>query len=132
MPRRRSSPLSPPLRTPRGPGLNMTKGVTTLSGGIYSLHMLVLWICVVIGIFVFGWMIVSLVKFRKSQGAVPDTKMLHSTKAEIIWTVIPVVILVGMAVPAAKSLIEIEDDTNSEITIKVTAYQWKWAVRIYR
>ncbi len=110
----------------------MTKGVTTLSGGIYSLHMLVLWICVVIGIFVFGWMIVSLVKFRKSQGAVPDTKMLHSTKAEIIWTVIPVVILVGMAVPAAKSLIEIEDDTNSEITIKVTAYQWKWAVRIYR
>ncbi len=104
----------------------MTKGVTTLSGGIYSLHMLVLWVCVVIGIFVFGWMIVSLVKYRKSQGAVPDTKMLHSTKAEIIWTVIPVAILVAMAVPAAKSLIEIEDDTNSEVTIKVTAYQWKW------
>jgi cytochrome c oxidase subunit 2 len=107
-------------------GLNMTKGVTTLSGEIHWLHMLVLWICVVIGIFVFGWMIVSLVKFRKSQGAVPDTQLLHSTKAEIIWTIIPVVILVGMAVPAAKGLIQIEDDRGAQLTIKVTGYQWKW------
>jgi cytochrome c oxidase subunit 2 len=107
-------------------GLNMPRGVTTLSGEIYWLHMLVLWICVVIGIFVFGWMIYSLVKFRKSQGAVPDTTLVHSTKAEILWTVIPVVILVGMAVPAAKRLIQIEDSTNSELTIKVTGYQWKW------
>jgi cytochrome c oxidase subunit 2 len=107
-------------------GLNMPKGVTTLSGEIYWLHMLVLWICVVIGIFVFGWMIYSLVRFRKSQGAVPDTTLVHSTKAEILWTAIPVIILVGMAIPAAKSLIRIEDSTNSELTIKVTAYQWKW------
>jgi len=107
-------------------GLNMPTGVTTLSGEIHWLHMLILWICVVIGIFVFGWMITSLVKFRKSQGAVPDTKMVHSTKAEIIWTVIPVVILVGMAVPAAKRLIQIEDGTNTDLTIKVTGYQWKW------
>jgi cytochrome c oxidase subunit II len=107
-------------------GLNMPKGVTTLSGEIYWLHMLVLWICVVIGIFVFGWMIYSLVKFRKSQGAVPDTTLVHSTKAEILWTAIPVVILVAMAVPAAKRLIQIEDSTNSELTIKVTGYQWKW------
>ena len=107
-------------------GLNMPVGVTTLSGEIHWLHMLILWICVVIGIFVFGWMIVSLVKFRKSQGAVPDTQMLHSTKAEIIWTVIPVLILVGMAVPAAKRLIQIEDDRNTQLTIKVTGYQWKW------
>jgi len=107
-------------------GLNMPKGVTTLSGEIHSLHMLIFLICVVIGIFVFGWMIVSLVKFRKSQGAVPDTQMVHSTKAEIIWTVVPVVILVGMAVPAAKRLIQIEDASNTELTIKVTGYQWKW------
>jgi cytochrome c oxidase subunit 2 len=107
-------------------GLNMPKGVTTLSGEIYWLHMLILWICVLIGIFVFGWMIVSLVKFRKSQGAVPDTKMVHSTKAEILWTIIPVFILVGMAVPAARRLIQIEDSSKSELTIKVTAYQWKW------
>jgi cytochrome c oxidase subunit II len=107
-------------------GLNMPVGVTTLSGEIHWLHMLILWICVVIGIFVFGWMIVSLVKFRKSQGAVPDTQMVHSTKAEIIWTVVPVIILVGMAVPAAKRLIQIEDDRGAQITIKVTGYQWKW------
>jgi cytochrome c oxidase subunit 2 len=107
-------------------GLNMPVGVTTLSGEIHWLHMLILWVCVVIGIFVFGWMIFSLVKFRKSQGAVPDTQLLHSTKAEIIWTIIPVVILVAMAVPAAKRLIQIEDDRGAQITIKVTGYQWKW------
>jgi cytochrome c oxidase subunit II len=107
-------------------GLNTPRGVTTLSGEIYWLHMLIYWICVVIGIAVFGVMIYSLVKFRKSQGAVPDTKMVHSTKAEIIWTIIPVVILVGMAVPAARTLIEIEDASNTDITIKVTGYQWKW------
>ncbi|MET0291325.1 MAG: cytochrome c oxidase subunit II [Steroidobacteraceae bacterium] len=107
-------------------GLNMTRGVTTLSGHIYSLHMTIFWWCVAIGIFVFGWMIVSMVKFRKSQGAVPDTKMVHNTKAEIIWTVIPVLILVVMAVPAARTLVQIEDTSGSTVNIKVTAYQWKW------
>jgi cytochrome c oxidase subunit 2 len=106
--------------------LNMTRGVTTLSGEIYSLHMTIMWWCVAIGIFVFGWMIVSLVKFRKSQGAVPDTKMVHSTMAEIIWTIVPVVILIVMAVPAARTLIKLEDASNTELTIRVTAYQWKW------
>ena len=107
-------------------GLNMTTGVTTLSGEIQSLHMLIFWVCVVIGIAVFGVMIFSLVKFRKSQGAVPDTQLLHSTKAEIIWTAIPVVILVVMAVPAARTLIRLEDASNTWLTIKVTGYQWKW------
>jgi cytochrome c oxidase subunit 2 len=107
-------------------GLNMPQGVTTLSGEIYSLHMRVFWWCVAIGIFVFGWMIVSLVKFRRSQGAVANTSLVHSTKAEIIWTIIPVVILVIMAVPAARTLIKIEDASNTQLTIKVTGYQWKW------
>lgn len=107
-------------------GLNMTTGVTTLSGEIYWLHMLIYWICIIIGAGVFGAMIYSLIKFRKSQGAVPDTKMVHSTKAEIIWTILPVIILVGMAVPAAKRLIQIEDGSSTDISIKVTAYQWKW------
>src|SRR4029077_4521872 len=98
--------------------LNMTKRVTTLSGEIYSLHMTIMWWCVAIGIFVFGWMILSLVKFRKSQGAVPDTKMVHSTMAEIIWTIVPVVILIVMAVPAARTLIKLEDASNTELTIK--------------
>jgi cytochrome c oxidase subunit 2 len=107
-------------------GLNMPTGVTTLSGEIYDLHMLIYVICIVIGFFVFGAMIYSLVKFRKSQGAVADTKMVHSTKAEILWTIIPVLILVGMAVPATKALIAIEDASNTDVSIKVTAYQWKW------
>ncbi len=107
-------------------GLNMPVGVTELSKQIYSLHMTIFWWCVAIGVFVFGWMIWSLVAFRKSQGAQPDTSMTHSTKAEIIWTVIPVVILVIMAVPAARTLIAIEDTRNTELTVKVTGYQWKW------
>src|SRR5690606_8813329 len=106
--------------------LNMPKGVTTLSDDIYGLHMLILGIVALIGVFVFAWMIYSLVKFRKSQGAVPDTQLVHSTKDEIIWTAIPVAILVGMAVPAARTLIDIEDTSATDINIKVTGYQWKW------
>jgi cytochrome c oxidase subunit 2 len=106
--------------------LNLRQGVTDLSQEAYQLHMLILGICVVIAVAVFGAMIYSLVVFRKSQGAVPDTTMLHSTKVEIIWTVIPIVILIFMAVPAARGLIKIEDTTNSKVTIKVTGFQWKW------
>jgi cytochrome c oxidase subunit 2 len=106
--------------------LNMPEGVTELSRDIYSLHMTIFWWCVAIGIFVFGWMIWSIVAFRKSKGAKPDTTMVHSTKAEIIWTVIPVVILVIMAIPAARTLIKIEDARGTELTIKVTGYQWMW------
>ena len=105
--------------------LNMPVGVTELSRDIHGLHMLILWICVVIAIAVFGMMIYSIVKFRHSQGAVP-ANFDHSTKAEIIWTAIPIAILVGMAIPAAATLVKIEDTTNSELTIKVTGYQWKW------
>jgi len=106
--------------------LNMPEGVTELSKKIYDLHMIIFWVCVVIGVVVFGVMTYAIVTFRKSKGAVPDTTMVHSTKAEIIWTVIPVVILVVMAVPAARTLIAIEDTRNTELTIKVTGYQWKW------
>jgi len=106
--------------------LNMTQGVTSMSGEIYSLHMSMFWWCVAIAVFVFGWMIWSLVAFRKSAGAVPDTTLVHSTKAEIIWTIIPVVILVVLAVPAARTLIALDDSRGSELTVKVTGYQWKW------
>jgi cytochrome c oxidase subunit II len=104
--------------------LNMTQGVTDISRKIYSLHMLIFWVCVIIGVVVFGVMIYSLVKFRKSQGSVADTTMVHNTKVEIVWTVIPVAILVAMAVPAANTLVELEDTRNTELTIKVTGYQW--------
>jgi cytochrome c oxidase subunit 2 len=106
--------------------LNMDPGVTELSKQAYSLHMMILWICVAIGVAVFGAMIYSIVKFRHSKGAVPDTTLLHSTKVEIIWTAIPIIILVFMAIPAARALIKIEDTRGSELTIKVTGYQWKW------
>jgi len=106
--------------------LNMTTGVTSMSGEIFSLHMKMFWWCVAIAVFVFGWMIVSIVKFQKSKGAVADTAMLHSTKAEIIWTIIPVLILVVLAVPAAKTLIKLEDSRGSTLSVKVTGYQWKW------
>ncbi len=107
-------------------GLNMTEGVSILSKEIYGLHMTIFWWCVGIGVVVFGVMIYSLVKFRKSQGAQADTTLIHSTKVEIIWTVIPIMILVAMAVPTAKSLIKIEDMGNVQLNIKVTGYQWKW------
>jgi cytochrome c oxidase subunit 2 len=107
-------------------GYNLPVGVTSLSEAIYGLHMEVFWICVGIAVVVFGAMIYSLVKFRHSQGAVPDTTMLHSTKVEIIWTIVPVVILVVMAVPAAEVILKMEDTRNSELSIRVTGYQWKW------
>ena len=105
--------------------LNMREGVTAISREIYGLHMLIFWVCVWIAIFVFGWMILALVLHRKSRG-VEAAQFSHSTKAEIIWTLIPVVILVAMAVPAAQTMVRIEDDRNTELTIKATGYQWKW------
>ena len=119
-----SAHAAAPLNTSNG--YNLPTGISDLAQEIHGLHMLVLWVCVVIAVAVFGTMIIALLKFRKSQGAVPDATMVHSTKAEIIWTIIPVAILVFMAVPAAETLIKIEDTRNSEMTIRVTGYQWKW------
>jgi cytochrome c oxidase subunit II len=107
-------------------GLNMPEGVTILSKKIYGLHQLILLVCVGLAVVVFGAMIYSIIKFRKSKGAEPDKTMVHSTKVEIVWTIVPILILVGMAVPIAKTLIEIEDMGKVELNIKVTGYQWKW------
>jgi cytochrome c oxidase subunit 2 len=106
--------------------LNMPVGVTEISQGVHSLHMLMLWICVAIAAVTFGAMIYALLKFRKSKGAVADQTFTHSTKMEIAWTVVPVFILVGMAIPSVEKLVKIEDTTGSELTIKVTGYQWFW------
>jgi cytochrome c oxidase subunit 2 len=105
--------------------LNMPVGVTTTSRDVYDLHMLILWICVIIGAGVYGAMIAAIVKFRKSKGAVP-AKFTHNGTVEVIWTVIPAAILVAMAVPAAETLIRMEDTRDSQLTIKVTGYQWRW------
>lgn len=105
--------------------LNMPQGVTELSAETYGLHMQVLYWCFAIAIVVFGVMIYSLLKHRKSVGAKP-AQFSHSTTAEITWTVIPIVILLIMAVPSAETLIKLEDSRKSDLTIVITAYQWKW------
>jgi cytochrome c oxidase subunit 2 len=105
--------------------LNLTEGVTPYSRTVYDLHMLVLGVCTVIGIVVFGLMFCSMVKFRKSAGA-RAAQWHESTKVEVMWTLVPFLILIGMAVPATKALIMMEDVSGSDLTIKVTGYQWKW------
>jgi cytochrome c oxidase subunit II len=106
--------------------LNMTQGVTDISRKIYGLHMEIFWICVVIAVIVFGAMIYSIVTFRKSKGAIADVTLVHNTTVELIWTALPVAILVFMAIPAAKTLVEIEDTTKTDLSIKVTGFQWGW------
>ena len=105
--------------------LNLRPGVTPISREAYDLHMLIMWICVVIGVVVFGAIFISIVKHRKSKGAQP-AQFHESTTVEIIWTIIPFLILIGMAIPATKALVAMEDTSNSDLTIKVTGYQWKW------
>jgi cytochrome c oxidase subunit 2 len=106
--------------------LNMTPGISEMSRRIYALHMLMFWWCVGIAIVVFGFMIYSMVHFRKSKGAVADQHFLHSNRIEIIWTLVPVLILISMAVPAARVLVQTEDPIATDLTIRVTGYQWKW------
>ncbi len=106
--------------------LNMGRGVTPSSVNAYEAHMLALWICVVIGVVVFSAMFYAMFKFRKSKGAVPDTSLTHSTKLEAIWTVVPVLLLLVMAFPATDKLIKMYDYRKSEMTVKITGYQWLW------
>jgi cytochrome c oxidase subunit 2 len=108
-----------------GNEVNMTRGVTQQSADHFDLHMIVLWICVVIGIGVFTVMFTSIVLHRKSRGH-EAAKFNHSTKAEIIWTIIPVLILVVMAVPATTALVRMEDSSGAEMTVKITGFQWRW------
>jgi cytochrome c oxidase subunit 2 len=99
--------------------------VTPISQRIHDVHMLAFWVCVVIGVIVFGAMIYAMVAFRKSKGAVAE-KWSHNTMMEAIWTTVPVIILIVMAWPATKLLVDMADVENSNMTVKVTGYQWKW------
>lgn len=106
--------------------LNMTKGVTPISRDLYDLHMIVLWVCVAIGVLVFGAMAWSIVFHRKSRGAV-SAHFHESTMVEIIWTIAPLAILIGIAIPATGTLLDLEDaKTNADINLQVTGIQWKW------
>ncbi len=120
-----TAPAAPGPADPHRWQLNMGEGVTQTSRIAYDSHMIVLWICVVIGVIVFGAMAYAMFKFRKSKGAVA-AQFSHNTTAEIIWTVVPVLILVGLAWPATHNLINMYDTRNAEMTVKVTGYQWMW------
>ena len=104
---------------------NMPVGVTEVSEEIFDLHMLIMWICVWIGVVVFGIMFWSLWKYRKSSGAIA-AKFDDHYWLEIGWTVAATVILVGMAIPSTSVMIKAYDDTEGDINIMVTGYQWKW------
>lgn len=106
-------------------GWNMPRGVTPVSHAIYDLHMLIFWICVAIGVVVFSIMLYSLIFHRKSRGVKPSEFHEHPV-LEVVWAVIPFFILVGMAIPATKVLIDMNDFSESDVTIKITGYQWKW------
>ncbi|MDH4258677.1 MAG: cytochrome c oxidase subunit II [Gammaproteobacteria bacterium] len=106
--------------------LNMPKGVSELSRGNYDMHMIMLWICFAIAVVTFGAMIFAMIRFRKSRGAVADTKLLHNARLEAAWTLVPTVILIAMAIPSVEKLIKIEDMSGSELTVKITGYQWYW------
>lgn len=104
---------------------NMRVGVTEISREVFDLHMLIFWVCVVIGIVVFGVMAFSIMNHRKSKGH-KAAQFHESTTAEFAWTIVPLLILVGMAIPSAKTLIVMEDTSSPDMTIKVTGYQWLW------
>ena len=105
--------------------LNMREGATPISQEIYNLHMVTLWVVTIIGILVFGVMFWSIFHHRKSKG-VKAAKFSHSTTVEIIWTIIPTVIIISLAIPATKLLIKMDDTSEAGITIKATGSQWKW------
>jgi len=113
------------LANPQPWQLNMPTGATTIAQRIYDVHMLAFWVCVAIGVVVYGAMVYALFKFRKSRGAVP-ARWSHNTAMELVWTTIPIIILIVMAWPATKLVVDMANVENSEMTIKVTGYQWKW------
>ena len=108
--------------------LNMTRGITDISNEVFELHMLIFWICVVIGVLVFGVMFYSMYAHTREKNPVPAT-FDDNHKLEIAWTIIPFLILIAMAIPASKTLIKMYDDTAGDINIQVTGYQWKWQYR---
>lgn len=105
--------------------IDLRPGVTDMSRRIQSLHHLSLTVCVVVGIVVFGAMLYSALAHRRSRNPEP-AGFHHNTRLEIVWTLIPTMILVGMAIPATTTLMEIEDNSNADMTVLITASQWKW------
>ena len=108
-----------------GQPINMPVGATDISKEVYDLHMIAFWLCVVIAVVVFGAMFYSIFAHRKSKGYTPAT-FHESTTVEAIWTTIPFIILIALAIPATKTLVEMEDTSDYDLTVKITGYQWLW------
>ncbi|MEE8059280.1 MAG: cytochrome c oxidase subunit II transmembrane domain-containing protein, partial [Pseudomonadales bacterium] len=105
--------------------LNLPAPQSSIAAEMYDLHTMLLWICLVIFVAVFGVMLYSVINHRKSSGYKAAT-FHHSTKAEVIWTIIPFLILIGMGYPATQTIIDMKDTSDPDITIKATGYQWQW------
>lgn len=105
--------------------MNLDKGVTKISRQIWDLHMAALWVCVALGIIVFGAMFIAIFRFRRSKGAVAETWS-HNTLLEVCWTIVPILILVGLALPATFLTRDLYNTSGSQMTVKVTGYQWLW------
>lgn len=110
--------------------LNLTQGVTDISASVYELHMIIFYICCAIGLLVFGAMFWAMFHHRKSKGA-KAANFHESTKVEVIWTTIPFLILIGMAVPATSTLMEMENTEDADLTVQVTGSQWKWHYKYF-
>ena len=106
--------------------VNIPPPASPIAQQIYGLHMYILWVCATIFVVVFGFMFYSIFKFRKSNGAKPDVNFHESTLIEIIWTIIPFIILIAMAVPATKTILDMKDTSSPDLTVKVTGFQWGW------
>lgn len=117
--------LMPSWAWASGWAFNMTKGVTEISREVYGLHMLMFWWCVAIGVVVFGVMFYTMIMHRKARGVTPAT-FHENTLLEFIWTLIPFLILVGMAIPATSTLIKMYDTEDADLDILITGYQWNW------
>jgi cytochrome c oxidase subunit 2 len=105
--------------------LNMPQGVTEVSQAAYDIHMIMVWVCTVIGIGVFGFMFYVMYAHRKSRGAVAEN-FHENLVVELLWTIVPTIILIVMAFPATTALLKVYDTDNPDIEIKITGYQWKW------
>jgi len=106
--------------------VNIAQPASTIAAQIYGLHMYILYFCAAIFVVVFALMFYSIFKFRHSKGAKPDVNFHESTLIEIIWTIIPFFILLFMAIPATKTVLDMKDTSNPDLTIKATGYQWGW------
>lgn len=105
--------------------VDILEPVTPISKDIYALHWGILWVCVAIFVIVFGAMFWSILRHRKSRGA-KAAQFHENTTIEVIWTIVPFVILIAMALPATHTVLAMKDASNSDMSVKITAYQWKW------